>query len=676
MSFVQAGMADEKSGVPERATGALLAPRPTSKSLDPDTALRPVIHESWRRCTAAHLDPEPARLEVRRVAADELDRRIERNAELLEVARPHLAWLSSAFASVEHLAAIVDLDGVVLHTTGTDAGAIASIGAPGHEWSEALMGTNGIGTAIVAGAPVAVSGAEHFVRPLHCFACTGAPIRDASGRIAGAINLTSREPEAPAGRLTVVAHAAYAIEQELRHRESLRGTRGTLDSERRLAEALRQSEARFRSLSASSPVGIFQADSEGFVTYANARVLQIFALSEEEGLGHGWISRIHPEDAQAVISGWSAALQRQAEYNHEYRLLMPDGTINWVHCRSAPMFDGAGAMIGNVGTIEDITVRRALESQLRQAQKMEAVGQLAGGVAHDFNNLLTVIKVHAELALDELQASHPLHTDLVEVRKAADRASGLTRQLLAFSRKQLLQPEVLNLNEVVAGLEPMLRRLIGEDIRVLAELDQSIARVHADPGQLEQVIVNLAVNARDAMADGGTLTIRTCEVAMSDADVRRHAGMGAGRYVVLEVVDTGCGMTPEVRERIFEPFFTTKSAGTARGSGWRRCTASSASRVAMSSCRALRDRARRSASFSRRPRARGGTRRSRRPPPRVRAAPRPCSSSRTRRRSGRSRAASSSGRATRCSMPAMGRRPWCSPGRRRGDASTSSSPTW
>src|SRR5688500_12291427 len=352
-SFVQAGMADEKSGGPERASAALMAPRKTSKSLNPEAVLRPVIHESWRRCTAAHVDQEPARLEVRRISAGELDRRIALNAELLEVSRPHLDWLSSTFASVEHVASIVDHDGVVLHTTGTDSGAIASIGAPGHEWSEALMGTNGIGTALVAGEPVAVSGAEHFVRPLHCYACTGAPIRDASGRIVGAINLSSRELEAPAGRLTVVAHGAYAIEQELRYRESLRGTRGSLDSERRLAEALRQSEARFRSLSASSPVGIFQADTEGSVTWANPRVLQIFAMTEAEGLGSGWVARIHPEDAQAVIGGWTAALERQAEYNHEYRLLMPDGAISWVHCRSAPMFDAAGAVIGNVGTVGD-----------------------------------------------------------------------------------------------------------------------------------------------------------------------------------------------------------------------------------------------------------------------------------------------------------------------------------
>ena len=335
---------------------------------------------------------------------------------------------------------------------------------------------------------------------------------------------------------------------------------------RALAESLRESEERFRSLSVCSPVGIFHSDAEGNITYYNPRAQQIWGIGETEGLGRGWIPRIHPDDVNGVITGWLGALQAQVQFEHSYRLLMPDGTIRWVHGHSAPVLDANGKMTGTVGTIDDITEHRALEAQLRQAQKMEAVGQLAGGVAHDFNNLLTVIKLHVELALDGLEATHPLHGDLSEVAKAAERAARLTRQLLAFSRKQLLQPKVLRLNEVVAGLVPMLQRVIGEDIHVVTSLDRALGPVFADPGQLEQVLVNLAVNARDAMAQGGTLGIATSN---AELDARHPAlrGMDPGRYVVLSVADTGCGMTREIRERIFEPFFTTKGPGQGTGLG-------------------------------------------------------------------------------------------------------------
>jgi len=209
---------------------------------------------------------------------------------------------------------------------------------------------------------------------------------------------------------------------------------------------------------------------------------------------------------------------------------------------------------------------RELEAQLRQAQKMEAVGQLAGGVAHDFNNLLTIIDVHAELALEDLDETNGLRADLLEVKKASARAAGLTRQLLAFSRKQLLQPERLPLNAVVDGVAPMLRRLIGEDIAVIARLDPDCGSVFADPGQLEQVVINLAVNARDAMLGGGMLTIDTSNAAVDERSADEHAAM-RGRYVCLTVADTGCGISPEVEERIFEPFFTTKPAGQGTGLG-------------------------------------------------------------------------------------------------------------
>jgi two-component system cell cycle sensor histidine kinase/response regulator CckA len=326
------------------------------------------------------------------------------------------------------------------------------------------------------------------------------------------------------------------------------------------------SEARFRSLSVASPLGIYESDLDGSITYANPRMLQIFGMTEAEGLGRGWSARVHADDAALVKSGWAAAMRDQSEYEQEYRLSMPDGSIRWVRCRSAPLHH-AGVMVGTVSTIEDVTLHKALEEQLRQSQKMEAIGQLAGGVAHDFNNLLTVIKINAELALEELGTGHPVYADIQEVSRAAGRAAALTRQLLAFSRRQVLQPQVLDLNAVIADLQRMLARLIGEDIEFALDLASDLGFVLADPGQLEQVLVNLAINGRDAMPRGGTLTIATRNVEISSAEAARHAHARPGTFVAVALRDGGAGMTSDVQARIFEPFFTTKEAGRGTGLG-------------------------------------------------------------------------------------------------------------
>ncbi|MGH9679114.1 MAG: ATP-binding protein, partial [Candidatus Acidiferrales bacterium] len=215
----------------------------------------------------------------------------------------------------------------------------------------------------------------------------------------------------------------------------------------------------------------------------------------------------------------------------------------------------------------DITERRQIEQQLRQAQKMEAIGQLAGGVAHDFNNLLGVIIGYSELWLERLDSIHPMHKDLTQIKEAGDRAAKLTRQLLAFSRKQVLQPKVLDLNTALAGTEKLLRRLIGEDVELRVKPGEALGRVKADPGQIEQIVMNLAVNARDAMPSGGTLTLETMNVELDQDYAFRHPPLRPGAFVLLSITDTGCGMSAETQARIFEPFFTTKEVGKGTGLG-------------------------------------------------------------------------------------------------------------
>ena len=215
----------------------------------------------------------------------------------------------------------------------------------------------------------------------------------------------------------------------------------------------------------------------------------------------------------------------------------------------------------------DITQQKRLEEQLQASQKMEAVGQLAGGVAHDFNNLLSVVVNYANFVLDGLHESDPLRKDVLEIRKAGDRAVSLTRQLLAFSRKQVLEPQVLDLNKTVAEMEPMLKRLIGEDVELVRTLATGLGKVKADPGQVEQVIMNLVVNARDAMPTGGRLTMETANVELDAGYARENPVITPGAYVLLAISDTGCGMDEEVRKRLFEPFFTTKELGKGTGLG-------------------------------------------------------------------------------------------------------------
>jgi PAS domain S-box-containing protein len=280
-----------------------------------------------------------------------------------------------------------------------------------------------------------------------------------------------------------------------------------------------------------------------------------------------WIEAIHPEDRERISGLMVPPPGEPAPFSWEYRIVRHDGAVRQIQARGFPIRDLAGHVYRFVVVAEDTTERNSLELQLVQSQKMEAVGRLAGGVAHDFNNLLTVINGYSQLALARLNVRDPAYQDIEEINKAGERAAGLTRQLLSFSRKQVLQPRVISLNHSVSDIERLLRRLIGEDIELVTSLGKDLGSVKADSGQVEQVIVNLAVNARDAMPKGGMLTLETANMDLADADARLHSELRPGRYVVIGVTDTGTGMPDSVKAHLFEPFFTTKEPGKGTGLG-------------------------------------------------------------------------------------------------------------
>jgi PAS domain S-box-containing protein len=355
-----------------------------------------------------------------------------------------------------------------------------------------------------------------------------------------------------------------ALESSIRHALALHAE----ERQRWYAEAaLRASEERFRALVEHASDALVLLDAEGRITYVTPASTRHLGWAAEQLTGRSAFDFIHPDDRATAGAALADSLsQPRRLILEELRFHHADGTWRFMDITGVNRL-GDPAVGGIVVTMRDNTDRRRLEEQLRQAQKMEAVGQLAGGVAHDFNNLLTAILGYCHLMLDEMPVGDPMRPDLAEIQAAGERAASLTRQLLAFSRRQMLQPQVVDINTLVTQLEKLLRRLFSENVELVTALASDLWPVTVDPASVEQILVNLAVNARDAMPAGGRLTIETGNVDLDDTYAFTHVTMKPGRYVMLAVGDTGQGMDAATRERVFEPFFTTKEQGKGSGLG-------------------------------------------------------------------------------------------------------------
>jgi PAS domain S-box-containing protein len=337
---------------------------------------------------------------------------------------------------------------------------------------------------------------------------------------------------------------------------------------RRIEENLRHSEAKYRELVNQVNDGFFVLDREGIITFANQTLAQLHGLENPDDLvGHPF-SDLIPDGIKTEQWFYFRDMAEGKNYSEliTSKLSRTDGKELTIEIKSTAIIRDK-QVVGVRGVIRDITERRNLEEQLRQSQKIEAIGRLAGGVAHDFNNLLTAMLGYSEILLSRLSPEDSLRSEVEEIRKSALRAASLTSQLLAFSRKQVLQPKVINLNSIVVDMEKMLRRLIGEDIELKTITPSDLGNIMADPGQIEQVILNLAVNAKDAMPQGGKLIIETANISLDQKYASRHTSAKPGEYVMLAASDTGYGMDQETVTRIFEPFFTTKGPGKGTGLG-------------------------------------------------------------------------------------------------------------
>jgi two-component system, cell cycle sensor histidine kinase and response regulator CckA len=393
--------------------------------------------------------------------------------------------------------------------------------------------------------------------------------RELAARV-GASALVMRTPDFSAeletlGRTLLEGAASADAPGAAVYEEQLRTTNKRLSMA--VAEA-RRSEQRYRALFDNAADMISVLTPDGVIVEVNQRSQELLGVLPEEMIGRHVRDFATTGGEESHVAGYRKAVDK-AQDRRVVPMQRPDGTVKYVEFSTNLIELNGEPRILSVG--RDVTEKRRLEETLRQAQKMEAIGQLSGGIAHDFNNILAVIIANSHLLLDDLQESDPRREDVEQIRLAADRAAGLTRQLLAFSRKQVMEPTLVDLNTTIGGLEKMLQRLINEDVELSFVPESDLGTVRADVGQIEQVVMNLVVNARDAMPAGGKLTIETSNVDLDADYAAEHAGVPAGRYVMFAVSDTGCGMDAETKRRLFEPFFTTKDLGRGTGLGLSTC---------------------------------------------------------------------------------------------------------
>jgi PAS domain S-box-containing protein len=459
---------------------------------------------------------------------------------------------------------LLEADGTILRN--------AAAPSLAQEYSQAIDGlkigpcAGSCGTAIYRKQPVVVSDID--IDPLWADyrelalshglrACWSNPIPAQDGSMLGTFAVYYREPRTPdAQHLRLIAHATHLVALAIeRDRDRIE---------------LRAAEDRYRTLVERLPAITYVAElgADGPWHYVSPQIESILGFSAAEWLSDAWnwLNHIHSEDRDIALAAEKRFQETQEMFQAEYRMFARDGRVLWFRDEGVMLHTGDGELLMQ-GVMYDITEHKRLEEQLRHSQKLEAVGQLAGGVAHDFNNLLMLIQAHNDRLRGRLAASDPAHKDALEIERAITRATALTRQLLAFSRRQVLQLKALDLNTVLSDVAKMLDRLIPANIELQVLPAASPNRIKADPGQIEQVILNLAVNARDALPQGGRLTIETKNTELYETYAGSHARIPPGKYVVLSVGDSGVGMHRDIQAKIFEPFFTTKKPGKGTGLG-------------------------------------------------------------------------------------------------------------
>lgn len=349
-----------------------------------------------------------------------------------------------------------------------------------------------------------------------------------------------------------------------------------ITQEQDLRQALRKSEARLRQAQKLANIGHWELDLQTNELFWSDEIFNIFEVDPRQfdASYETFLARMHPDDREKVHTAYTDSLENRMPYEIDHRLLLSDGRIKHVQERCKTYYDTQGEQIRSLGTVQDITARKNIEAenerlqqQFNQMQKMEAIGRLAGGVAHDYNNISSIIMGYSEIALNKLVPTDPMHKYFTKIFDAAQRSSEVTRQLLAFARQQTISPKLIDLNKALAYLLKMLGRLVGENIKIVFLPDTDTWPVKVDPSQIDQIMMNLCVNARDSIADVGKVTIETRNTSFNEAYCSIHMGFVPGDYVLLSISDDGNGIAPENMEKVFEPFFTTKEIGKGTGLG-------------------------------------------------------------------------------------------------------------